>query len=141
MLNFTLNLLILFYAGLENWVLKIKGSMGKHFFKFIGIKPYIFCVQIIYINTLPISSTRILISCLAVFNIAMVIGELLVLKTTNVSYRFEEKSYLRKKNTSIITWLALIPILASLHKFGIVYGAVLMLMRNVAQLYFNFCNL
>lgn len=82
-----------------------------------------------------------LIVSAAVINIFFATLEVFFLQKINVSYRFIEKNYIRRKNNSILPWILIVPIVFTFHFYGSIYGSIFLLFRALTQLYFNFKNL
>lgn len=107
----------------------------------VEIKPYIFFVQILKFNIeiIQTAENNFILSAV-IFNISFSILEVIILQTINISYRFAEKNYIRRKNNSILPWILIIPIIFTLQFYGSIYGSVFLLIRSFTQLYFNFNN-
>jgi hypothetical protein len=116
-LNFLFNILVLTYLifqflfkHYENTKPKI---CNKSLLKIIKLMPYITFVQIINVNTIAISTLSLTYLILAFINIGFVLIQIFLLKLANLSYRFDDKNYLKRKNNTLICWLLLIPIIAA----------------------------
>ena len=109
--------------------------------RFLEIKPYLLFVQIININSFCLSSNSKTINALSAFNIIFCILELSVLKIISISYRFIEKNHIRRKNSSILSWILIIPIIFTLNFYDETYASIILLSRALTQIYFNYKNL
>lgn len=144
--NFGLNLLQLFYIiikiifSLKNNQEKIQGQKSS-ILRFLEIKPYLFAVQIISINTLSFMDENRSIKFMGAFNIFFLLLEIILSKTINISFRFLQKNYIRRKNGTIIQWLLIFPLIFTIYFYESLYASIFLVARTLTQLYWNFHSL
>lgn len=75
--------------------------------------PYVACVQIMLLNAVTLQKMVFPYAIFAVINIVAFVGQTVIIKTTNISYRFLDVNYLERKNNCLLCWLIIIPIVCS----------------------------
>lgn len=146
--NFVFNIFLIGYFCLR--VSKIYRNMtngvqqphlNKKMVKVFNLIPYFGMVQIVRINLSFILSIQLPFTIFSFINISIILIQILTLKVTNISYRFEDFNYLKRKRVSLLAWLMIFPIILSVECLEPINTCALMCVRSLIQLYGNFVNL
>jgi hypothetical protein len=116
-------------------------SICNSIFKNLKIIPYLMFIQYTNFNIQATKNCNTNFCIIALVNIGFSLGQLILIKYSSISYRFEDKDYLKRKSFSLIPWLMALLILFSLTYLSLLTSCFFMAFRAVLQIYFNFFKL